>query len=254
MSIGGSMINRGAQGAGTGAIAGGPWGALIGGGAGLGLGLFEGLYNDSNQRKARNEIEKAISQYGEDSQIVKDLLDSYYNGDYSLGTEQDVGKYRTELSKYNPEDYIYNDYEDFDKDSYTLQDYYDTNRGNQINAASNAVQAVAAGQGVGRGTAGANAVANAVVNKNSELTNEAYDRLTKDRGFDYDVWKNNIALNQNKLDALNRGNQYLLSQYNTLASDYMSNEADKIQNYMDWYNNVNNNMLNARLSKAGTYL
>lgn len=252
--MGGSMINRGAQGAGTGAIVGGPWGALIGAGAGLGLGLFEGLYNDSNKRKARNEIDKAISQYGEDSQIVKDMLDTYYSGDYSLGTEQDVSKYRTELSKYNPTDYIYDDYEDFDKDSYTLQDYYDTNRGNQINAASNAVQAAAAGQGIGRGTAAANAIANAVVNKNSELTNEAYDRLTKDRQFDYDVWKNNIELNQNKLDALNMGKQYVLSQYNTLASDYMNNEADKIQNYMDWYNNMNSNMLNARLSKAGTYL
>lgn len=249
-----SSLSRGAQGAGIGAAAGGPWGALIGGGAGLLGGLFEGWSDSENKRKARREIEDAVKEYGQDSQIVKDMLDAYYNGDYSLGTEQDVTKYRTELSKYNPDDYIYDDYEDFDKDKYNVQDYYDANRGNQINAATNAVQAAAAGQGIGRGTAAANAIANAVVNKNSELTNEAYDRLSKDRQFDYDIWKNNIDINQKQLDALNRGNQYVLSQYNALASDYMSNEADKVQNYMDYYNNLNSNMLNARLSKVGTYL
>ena len=45
-----------------------------------------------------------------------------------------------------------------------------------------------------------------------------------------------------------------MSTYGDLASDYMTNEADKVQNYMDYYNNYNNNLLNARLSRAGTYL
>ena len=123
-----------------------------------------------------------------------------------------------------------------------------------INAAANAVQAAAAGAGIGRGTGAANAIANAVVNKNSELGDEAYDRMTADRTFDYNLWKDKINLNQQQLDALNQGQQYLLSTYGNLASDYMNNEADKVQNYMDYYNNVNNNLLNARLSRAGTYL
>ena len=254
MSVGTSMINRGAQGAGVGTSISPGYGTLIGGVAGLGLGLFEGLSEDSNKKAARRAIKDAIDQYGEDSEIVKNMLDNYYAGDYSLGTADDVYTYRNEVSKYNPYDYIYSDYEDFDKDAYNVQDYYDANRGNQINAAANAVQAAAAGQGIGRGTGAANAIANAVVNKNSELGDEAWNRLTSDRTFDYNLWKDNIDLNQSKLDALNQGQQYVLSNYKDLANNYLNNEADKVQNYMDYYNNLNTNLLNAQLSKAGTYL
>ena len=254
MSVGTSMINRGAQGAGVGTSISPGYGTLIGGVAGLGLGLFEGLSEDSNKKAARRAIKDAIDQYGEDSEIVKNMLDNYYAGDYSLGTADDVDTYRNEVSKYNPYDYIYSDYEDFDKDAYNVQDYYDANRGNQINAAANAVQAAAAGQGIGRGTGAANAIANAVVNKNSELGDEAWNRLTSDRTFDYNLWKDNIDLNQSKLDALNQGQQYVLSNYKDLANNYLNNEADKVQNYMDYYNNLNTNLLNAQLAKAGTYL
>lgn len=254
MSVGTSMINRGAQGAGVGTSISPGYGTLIGGVAGLGLGLFEGLSEDSNKKAARRAIKDAIDQYGEDSEIVKNMLDNYYAGDYSLGTADDVYTYRNEVSKYNPNDYIYSDYEDFDKDAYNVQDYYDANRGNQINAAANAVQAAAAGQGIGRGTGAANAIANAVVNKNSELGDEAWNRLTSDRTFDYNLWKDNIDLNQSKLDALNQGQQYVLSNYKDLANNYLNNEADKVQNYMDYYNNLNTNLLNAQLAKAGTYL
>ena len=254
MSVGTSMINRGVQGAGVGTSISPGYGTLIGGVAGLGLGLFEGLSEDSNKKAARRAIKDAIDQYGEDSEIVKNMLDNYYSGDYSLGTTDDVTRYRTEVSKYNPYDYIYSDYEDFDKDAYNLQEYYDTNRGNQINAAANAVQAAAAGQGIGRGTGAANAIANAVVNKNSELGDEAWNRLTSDRTFDYNLWKDNIDMNQSKLDALNQGQQYVLSNYKDLANNYLNNEADKVQNYMDYYNNLNTNLLNAQLAKAGTYL
>ena len=254
MSVGTSMINRGAQGAGVGTSISPGYGTLIGGVAGLGLGLFEGLSEDSNKKAARRAIKDAIDQYGEDSEIVKNMLDNYYSGDYSLGTTDDVTRYRNEVSKYNPNDYIYSDYEDFDKDAYNVQDYYDANRGNQINAAANAVQAAAAGQGIGRGTGAANAIANAVVNKNSELGDEAWNRLTSDRTFDYNLWKDNIDMNQSKLDALNQGQQYVLSNHKDLANNYMNNEADKVQNYMDYYNNLNTNLLNAQLAKAGTYL
>lgn len=254
MSVGTSMINRGAQGAGVGTSISPGYGTLIGGVAGLGLGLFEGLSEDSNKKAARRAIKDAIDQYGEDSEIVKNMLDNYYSGDYSLGTTDDVTRYRNEVSKYNPNDYIYSDYEDFDKDAYNVQDYYDANRGNQINAAANAVQAAAAGQGIGRGTGAANAIANAVVNKNSELGDEAWNRLTSDRTFDYNLWKDNIDMNQSKLDALNQGQQYVLSNYKDLANSYLNNEADKVQNYMDYYNNLNTNLLNAQLAKAGTYL
>ena len=254
MSVGTSMINRGAQGAGVGTSISPGYGTLIGGVAGLGLGLFEGLSEDSNKKAARRAIKDAIDQYGEDSEIVKNMLDNYYSGDYSLGTTDDVTRYRNEVSKYNPNDYIYSDYEDFDKDAYNVQDYYDANRGNQINAAANAVQAAAAGQGIGRGTGAANAIANAVVNKNSELGDEAWNRLTSDRTFDYNLWKDNIDMNQSKLDALNQGQQYVLSNYKDLANNYLNNEADKVQNYMDYYNNLNTNLLNAQLAKAGTYL
>lgn len=254
MSVGTSMINRGAQGAGVGTSVSPGYGTLIGGVAGLGLGLFEGLSEDSNKKAARRAIKDAIDQYGEDSEIVKNMLDNYYAGDYSLGSQSDVNRFRNEVSKYNPYDYIYDDYEDFDKDAYNLQDYYDANRGNQIDAAVNSVQAAAAGQGIGRGTGAANAIANAVVNKNQELGDEAWNRLTSDRTFDYNLWKDNIDLNQSRLDALNQGQQYILSNYKDLANNYLNNEADKVQNYMDYYNNLNTNLLNAQLAKAGTYL
>lgn len=253
-SIPTSTLTRGAQGAAAGTAISPGWGTLIGGAAGLGLGLFEGINDDSNRRAARDAIEKAIKQYGKDSAVVKNMLDAYYAGDYSLGSQSDVNRYRNEVSKYNPYDYIYDDYEDFDKDAYSINDYYDANRGNQINAAANAVQAAAAGAGIGRGTGAANSIATAVVNKNSELGDEAWDRMTTDRNFDYGLWKDKIAMNQQKLDKLNEGNQYLINTYGNLASDYMTNEADRVQNYMDYYNTLNTNLLNARLSRAGTYL
>ena len=67
MSVGTSMINRGAQGAGVGTSISPGYGTLIGGVAGLGLGLFEGLSEDSNKKAARRAIKDAIDQYGEDS-------------------------------------------------------------------------------------------------------------------------------------------------------------------------------------------
>ena len=50
MSVGTSMINRGVQGAGVGTSISPGYGTLFGGVAGLGLGLFEGLSEDSNKK------------------------------------------------------------------------------------------------------------------------------------------------------------------------------------------------------------
>lgn len=248
-NYGSSTLNGAGTGAAIGSI-GGPWGAAIGGGVGALAGLFGAYEEDQDKKAARRAIQNAIDDYGQDSELVKKMLDSYYDGDYSLGSSSDAARYTSMLSGYDPSNYVYTGYDDFDKDAYDVNEYYDKNRGNQVNAAANAVQATAAGAGIGRGTGAANAIANAVVNKNQDLGNEAWTRMTQDRQFDYNLWNNDITRRQNELNALNTGNQWLMGQYNSLANDYYSNEADKVQNYLDYYNTLNTNKLNASLAKA----
>lgn len=180
---------------------------------------------------------------------MQQYLDNYYSGQTSMGTSNDAEIARTMLSEYDPEDYVY-EAKDFDKNKYKVDDYFDENRGNQINAAANAAQATAAGQNLGRGTAAVNAIANAVVNKNSELSDEAYDRMNADRDFDYKLYSDDITRNQNRLNALQQGYKDKMNAYSSLGEDYYSNQADKLQAYLDLFNNKSSNALNYGLAQA----
>lgn len=248
-----STIGSSLSGAGSGALVGTSimpgWGTAIGAGLGLVGGLLSGIGAQSDARERRNALKSAYAKYEQDAQKMQDYLDSYYSGQTSMGTQNDAEIARNMLSDYDPSKYIY-ETEDFDKDAYDVQDYFDKNRGNQINAVANTAQATAAGQNLGRGTSAVNAIANAIVNKNSELSDEAYDRMNDERDFDYKLYTDDITRNQNRLNSLQQGYLNKMNAYNTLGQDYYSEQADKVQAYLDLFNNNATNKMNYGLASA----
>ncbi len=248
-----STIGSTLGGAGSGAAVGTAvlpgWGTLIGGGLGALGGLFSGLGAQDDAKQRREALANAFAQYQQYADNAQDYLDQYYSGDYSMGTRNDASTFRNMLNSYNPEDYVYEAGE-FDKDKYDVNEYFDRNRGNQVNAAANTAQATAAGQNLGRGTAAVNAIANAVVNKNSELSDEAYQRMNDDRDFDYKLYSDDITRNQNRLNQLQTGYTTKMNAYNTLGQDYYQNQADKAQAYLNLLQNNASNALNYGLASA----
>jgi hypothetical protein len=84
------------------------------------------------------------------------------------------------------------------------------------------VQHTAAGAGLGRGSGAAQAIADAVVKKNEELYNDAYNRFTDDRQFEYNKYADYIANKQRQLSELRAATDTKLSMQGNLANDYYS--------------------------------
>lgn len=223
-----SYLSSTVSGAGTGAAAGsaaGPYGALIGGAVGaLGgvLSAYEQAQSDAAKKKV---LEDAAAQNNISYAQMKSEIDKYYST-AGIGTSDDVTAYKNALQSYNPDDYVYN-FGDFSygKD---VSDFYDPNKDAIIKNATDAVSQSAAGSGVGRGTGAANAIATAAADKNEELYKDALSAYNSDRSEAYSEYSGYITAMQNKLNALNTGAQYNISNLGSLASDYETTQQNKI--------------------------
>ena len=171
-------------------------------------------------------------------QMYRDIGD-YYTKRGSLGTATDAKNYKDAIGAYNPNDYVLNMEDAKNQFGYNktadsfINPYYDQ----IIGDTAATVQHTAAGAGLGRGSGAAQAIADAVVKKNEELYNDAYNRFTDDRQFEYNKYADYIANKQNQLNQLKAATDTKLSLQGNLAQDYYgvmdAAQADKIKAMQD---------------------
>lgn len=241
-----NVITSTAAGFGAGFAVGGPWLGVAGGLVGLAAGLF-GEYEAAENEKAKQKVlEKASKQLNVSAATLKSMADEYYAQNQSVGTEQDVGKYRDLVSSYDPNEFVY-DYKDFDN-NYDVNDYYAPNREAIIQKTSDALQSTAAGSGIGRGTGAANQIATGVANKNEDLYRDALQAMNQDRQFAYNLWQGQIQAGQNRLNQLKGATDTQIGLYGNLAQDYTNYQQQKAQTYMDLERDKVQNQLALTLS------
>lgn len=238
-------------GAGTGAAAGaafGPIGAGIGAGVGALTGLFSAWSQEDDEKKKRKILEKAAQEYGTSVENLKSQFETWYRENPSIGTQDDVTKFRELTTSYDPNEFVY-DYEPFE-DTYDINDYYAPNRSAIIQATTDAAQATAAGQGVGRGSGAVANIAQAVADKSEALARDAQTAMNQDRTFAYNLWNTNIANAQKRLDQLRSGYETQLGMYGDLAKDFQEWNAGKMQTMADLEREKMNNQLQLQLGLA----
>jgi hypothetical protein len=167
------------------------------------------------------EMQSQSNQYYD--QMYRDIGD-YYDKRGSLGTANDAKDYKAAIGAYDPNDYVLNMEDAKNQFGYNktadsfLNPYYDQ----IIGDTAATVQHTAAGAGLGRGSGAAQAIADAVVKKNEELYNDAYNRFTDDRQFEYNKYADYIANKQRQLSELRAATDTKLSMQGNLANDYYS--------------------------------
>lgn len=233
----GSML----QNAGMGAAAGssfGPWGTLIGGGAGLISGLFSAWQTEKDEKRKQEILDEAKQMLGSNYTQLKNMVDQYYAENPGIGRKEDIQSYRDLVTGYDPSEFEYNEDNlgvslDFDQDKYDVDDYYAPNKQAIIDKVADAIQHRAAGQGIGRGTGAANAIATGVAEKNEDLYKDALAARNADRNFAYSLWQQNIQNAQNRLKSLQEGRNTQMSLYGNLAEDYQNWQKGKMQSQLD---------------------
>ena len=199
------------------------------------------------ERQARLAAQAALTQKGEDNKkdyeaFEKDINDYYNKNRVGLGTLDDVTNYRSSITGYNPNDYIY-DFGEF-KDQYnkTKEDFLNPYYNKIINDTAIRAQGSAAGAGMGRSTFAAQNIARAVAQKEDELYKTALNEYNTDRSQAYKEYADAIARNQEKLNALREGDQYKMGLQGNLAKDYISTQDAQQSDLM----NLKQDKLNAK--------
>ncbi len=202
------------------------WAALA---EGIGQGINSGVdiweYLDDRDRTSRARSRVAESQEDVDNQYAGMLadLEQYYDDRGSLGSQEDVNKYKQIVSNYDPSDYVYDDFGKFsDEYSKTVDDFVNPYYDQIIKGTSDALQHTAAGAGLGRGTGAALNIAQGVAEKEDELYKTALDAYNTDREQSYTEYSDYIKNMQSKLDSLNEATQTQATLYGNLANDYYS--------------------------------
>lgn len=190
-------------------------------------------------REARKKAADILRQQGqitdiEYNNVIQDI-DNYYKQRGSLGSKEDVNKFKSDITGYNPEDYVYN-FGDFNYDK-TKEDFLNPYYGRIIGDTANTIQHTAAGAGLGRGTGAALNIAKGVTEKEDELYKTAMSEFNADRDFEYKKYADAIKNNQARLDALRQGQQYKIGLEGDLAQDYYNTQdsamGDKLKAQQD---------------------
>ncbi len=196
------------------------------------------------ERQARLAAAAALKEQGkyteeEYDKLLNDIND-YYDNRVSLGSEEDVDKYRSSIEGYNPSDYVY-DFDDFSYDK-TKEDFLNPYYNKIIGDVALKAQNSAAGAGMGRSTFAAQNIARAVAQKEDELYKTALNEYNTDRSQAYKEYTDAIARNQEKLNALREGEQYKMGLEGNLAKDYISTQDAQQSDLM----NLKQDKLNAK--------
>lgn len=181
------------------------------------------------ERQARLAAQAALREQGkltkEDYENTINDINSFYNHRKGLGSQNDITDYRTSISGYKPEDYIY-DFEDF-KYKNTKEDFLNPYYNQIIGDAAQKAQGSAAGAGMGRSTFAAQNIARAVAQKEDELYKTALQEYNTDRSQAYKEYADAITRNQNRLNALREGTQYKMGIQGDLAKDYINTQDQR---------------------------
>lgn len=196
------------------------------------------------ERQARLAAAAALKEQGkyteeEYDKLLNDIND-YYDNRVSLGSEEDVDKYRSSIEGYNPNDYVY-DFDDFSYDK-TKEDFLNPYYNKIIGDVALKAQNSAAGAGMGRSTFAAQNIARAVAQKEDELYKTALNEYNTDRSQAYKEYSDAITRNQEKLNALREGEQYKMGLEGNLAKDYISTQDAQQSDLM----NLKQDKLNAK--------
>lgn len=190
-------------------------------------------------REARKKAAEKLRQQGqitdiEYNKVINDI-NEYYNQRGSLGSKEDVNKFKSDITGYNPEDYVY-EFDDFNYDK-TKEDFLNPYYGRIIGDTANSIQHTAAGAGLGRGTGAALNIAKGTAEKSDELYKTAMQEYNTDREFEYQKYADAIKNNQSRLDALRQGQQYKIGLEGDLAQDYYNTQdaamSDKLKAQQD---------------------
>lgn len=175
-----------------------------------------------SRKQALNELRRQgqITDAEYDSMLQD--VQNYYASRGSLGTQEDVNKYKADIEGYNPEDYVY-DFDDFNYTK-TKEDFLNPYYSKIIGDTRNQLQHSAAGAGLGRGTGAALNIAKGVAEKEDELYKTAMEEYNQDREFEYQKYADAITNNQNKLNAIREGQQYKIGLEGDLANDYYNTQ------------------------------
>ena len=190
-------------------------------------------------REARKKAAEKLRQQGqitdvEYNNVIKDI-DEYYKQRGSLGSKEDVNKFKSDITGYNPEDYAY-EFDDFKYDK-TKEDFLNPYYSRIIGDTADSIQHTAAGAGLGRGTGAALNIAKGTAEKSDELYKTAMSEFNADRDFNYKKYSDAIKNNQARLDALRQGQQYKIGLEGDLAQDYFNTQdsamSDKLKAQQD---------------------
>lgn len=212
--------------------------ALIAGGIAA-ASLISNMYNSNEDRKSREKAtnklnEQQIATDNEYAQMLRDI-DSYYNGRGSMGTAQDVTRYKDAIAGYDPNQFVY-DRGEFDYNK-TANDFITPLRDKIVANEVAGVQHSAAGAGLGRGSGAAEAIAQAVADKDLELYKTAQEDYRDDRDFAYKKYADYAQTMQRALDAKRAATDTKIALQGNLANDYYATmdaaQADRLKARQD---------------------
>lgn len=209
--------------------------------AAMAAGTIANLYSSYQQTEAQKEAAEkeyqsrmagiaALREQGkltaEEYDKLSQQISDYYAQRGSLGSKEDVNKYKSAIEDYNPEEYVYN-FGDFSYDK-TKEDFLNPYYSKIIGDTRDQIQHSAAGAGLGRGTGAALNIAKGVAEKEDELYKTAMQEYNTDRSFEYQKYSDAIKNNQSRLNAIREGQQYKIGLEGDLAQDYYNTQDSQM--------------------------
>ena len=197
---------------------------LIGGVSSL-IGSGINAYSAYQDRKAaRKAKEKANQQLTNWEREANRILNESARGGINLSNSQDLENYQKLRSGSDPSKYVFTDYEPFDKTQYNVEDYLNPAKDAVLADIAKQTQHTAAGAGLGHSSGALEAITQNVMNKSEDFYNDAYNKMTGERNFDYGAYTDYINQKQKELDTLQQGT---LNQMNFLRGDLLFDQQQR---------------------------
>ena len=171
-------------------------GTVAGGIIGAIGGVISAYIEDGDEKKYNENLEDVAREYGTTMDEVKGLVTEYYDKKGTLLDDAGRKEYKDALTS--------TDWEalgavNFDKDAYNVNDYYDQNRKQLVQAAQDDALGSANISGSVLGSGAIGQQIGAAVSTENGLADKAFERMQADRNFDYGLAKDTAS---QRLDAI----------------------------------------------------